>query len=91
MFELRLQATDTSGLAVEGIRAAYIVQYANSLIGRQFKALLQCAVFQLHDLVSENHFRAWKTVGELSALLWYPEIDDMESYCVSSFHNCIST
>ncbi|KAJ7331434.1 hypothetical protein DFH08DRAFT_814739 [Mycena albidolilacea] len=82
MFELRLQAADTSGLAVEGIRAAYIVQYANSLIGRQFKSLLQCAVFQLHDLVSENHFRAWKTVGELSALLWYPEIDDMESYCI---------
>ncbi|KAJ7333330.1 hypothetical protein DFH08DRAFT_785684 [Mycena albidolilacea] len=80
-FELRLQAADTSGLSVEGIRAAYIVQYANSLIGRQFKILLQCGVFQLHGLVSDNHFRAWKTVGELSALLWYPEIDDMDSYC----------
>jgi hypothetical protein len=56
MFELRLQAADTSGLAIEGIRTAYIVQYANSLIGRQFKALLQCAIFQLHDLVDENDF-----------------------------------
>ncbi|KAJ7302189.1 hypothetical protein DFH08DRAFT_826815 [Mycena albidolilacea] len=60
MFELRLQAADTSGLAVEGIRAVYIVQYANSLIG------------------------SWKTVGEISALLWYSEIDDMESYCLAA-------
>jgi hypothetical protein len=89
LFELRLQAADTSGLSVEGIRASYIVQYANSLIGRQFKILLQCGVFQLHGLVSDNHFRAWQTVGHLSALLWYPEINDMESYCVSSFNTSV--
>jgi hypothetical protein len=82
-FELRLQAAETSGLSIEGIRAGYIVQYANSLIGRQFKVLLQCAVFQIYDLVDENHFRAWKAVGELAALLWFPEIVDMEGYCVS--------
>ncbi|KAJ7788602.1 hypothetical protein B0H14DRAFT_2300633, partial [Mycena olivaceomarginata] len=68
-------------LKVEGIRALYIVQYSNSLIGCQFKILLQCGVFQLHGLVSDNHFRAWKTVGDVSALLWYPEIDSMELYC----------
>jgi hypothetical protein len=81
-FELRLQAANTSGLSIEAIRAGYIVQYANSLIGRQFKILGQCAVFQLYDLVDGNHFRAWKAVGELSALLWFPEIDDMTAYCV---------
>ncbi|KAJ7483056.1 hypothetical protein B0H11DRAFT_2279874 [Mycena galericulata] len=81
LFELRLQATNTSGLSVEGIRAGYIVQYANSLIGRQFKVLLQSTVFQIHDLVDENHFRAWKAVGDLAALLWLPEIDNMEVYC----------
>ncbi|KAJ7917332.1 hypothetical protein B0H13DRAFT_2443031 [Mycena leptocephala] len=80
-FELRLQAANTSGLSIEAIRAGYIVQYANSLIGRQFKILGQCAVFQLYDLVDGNHFRAWKAVGELSALLWFPEIDDMTAYC----------
>ncbi|KAJ7904831.1 hypothetical protein B0H13DRAFT_2510580 [Mycena leptocephala] len=80
-FELRLQAANTSGLSIEAIQAGYIVQYANSLIGRQFKILGQCAVFQLYDLVDGNHFRAWKAVGELSALLWFPEIDDMTAYC----------
>ncbi|KAJ7723007.1 hypothetical protein DFH07DRAFT_783692 [Mycena maculata] len=81
LFELRLQATNTPGLSVEGIRAGYIVQYANSLIGWQFKVLLQSTVFQIHDLVDENHFRAWKTVGDLAALLWLPEINNMEVYC----------
>lgn len=86
LFELRLQATNTSGLSIEGIRAGYIVQYANSLIGRQFKVLLQSTVFQIHDLVDENHFRAWKAVGDLAALLWLPEIDNMEVHCVRLFY-----
>ncbi|KAJ7828421.1 hypothetical protein B0H13DRAFT_1917110, partial [Mycena leptocephala] len=55
--------------------------YANSLIGCHFKVLLQCAVFQIYDLVDENRFQAWKAVGDLSALLWFPEILDMEAYC----------
>ncbi|KAJ7792328.1 hypothetical protein B0H13DRAFT_1935744 [Mycena leptocephala] len=58
-----------------------ILLVCESLIGRQFKVLLQCAVFQIYDLVDENHFRAWKAVGELAALLWFPEIVDMEGYC----------
>ncbi|KAJ7929864.1 hypothetical protein B0H13DRAFT_2310253 [Mycena leptocephala] len=81
LFELRLQATNISGLSVESIRAGYIVQYANSLIGRQFKVLLQAAVFHIHDLVDETNFRAWKAIGDMAALLWVPEIDDMETYC----------
>ncbi|KAJ7165453.1 hypothetical protein C8R43DRAFT_878421 [Mycena crocata] len=81
MFELRLQATNPSSLSVEGIRAGYIVQYANSLIGRQFKILLQSTVFHIHDLVDGNHFRAWKSIGDLAALLWLPEINNMEEYC----------
>ncbi|KAF7352112.1 hypothetical protein MVEN_01174200 [Mycena venus] len=81
LFELRLQTTNTSSLSIEGIRAGYIVQYANSLIGRQFKVLLQSAVFHIFDLVDKTHFRAWKAIGDMAALLWVPEIDNMETYC----------
>ncbi|KAJ7851185.1 hypothetical protein B0H13DRAFT_1905358 [Mycena leptocephala] len=63
------------------IRASYLVQYKKSLIGKQFKALQQLAVFQLGEkLCSPEVFELWKASGVLAALLWYPEIKYMDEY-----------
>lgn len=79
----RLQATDITGLSIPSIRAKYFTQYANSLIGRQLKTLSQTAIFHIHDLVDDKTFAIWKAVGELAALLWMPEIRNIDEYCVS--------
>lgn len=62
------------------------MNYKNSLIGCPFKMLLQLTVFHVHDLVSPDMFSLIKTVGDLGAMLWYSEINDLELYLVCAIH-----
>ena len=78
----RLQSTNVSSLSVPAIRSSYIIQYANSLIGRQLKTLVQVNSFHVYDLVNDLRFEMTKAIGELSALLWIVEIRNLEEYLV---------
>ncbi|KAJ6551835.1 hypothetical protein B0H19DRAFT_1297712 [Mycena capillaripes] len=79
-YSLRLQSTNTDGLSIHAIRSNYIMQYAGSLIGRQFKTIVQTNIFHVHGIVTDEKFKAWRATGELAALLWVPEIRNLPEY-----------
>ncbi|KAF9455571.1 hypothetical protein BDZ94DRAFT_1303006 [Collybia nuda] len=80
IYSMCLQGTNTLGLSIHAIHANYIMQYANSLIGRQLKTLAQVNVFHVHGLVDDLGFTFTRAVGELSALLYYPKIRNLDEY-----------
>ncbi|KAH9920179.1 uncharacterized protein B0H18DRAFT_881265 [Fomitopsis serialis] len=80
LFAQRLESSCIDGLSIPAIRAQYMVQYKNSLVGKHYKTLQQLAVFHLHDLCSPLMFELWKATGELGALIWMDKISDMDQY-----------
>ncbi|KAF7377351.1 FAD-binding-3 domain-containing protein [Mycena sanguinolenta] len=75
-----LQLTDISGLTVPPIRAGYMIQYKNNLIGKHFKMLMQVLIFHVHKICTPEQFTLVKAASDLGAQLWVPEIDDMDYY-----------
>ncbi|KAH9911660.1 uncharacterized protein B0H18DRAFT_892153 [Fomitopsis serialis] len=81
LFAARLRSTSVDGLTLPPLRAEYLLQYKNSLVGKHFKALQQVGVFHLHDdLCSDLVRQLWKATGELGAMLWYSKIRRMDEY-----------
>ncbi|KAJ3992124.1 hypothetical protein F5050DRAFT_1580171, partial [Lentinula boryana] len=80
LFTVRLQSTDINGLNIPPIRSAYVMQYRNGLIRKHFKTLMQTSIFHIQDIVSEHQFTLAKAIGELGAVLWITEIDNLDQY-----------
>ena len=89
---IRLESTDMDGLNIPPIQAAYMIQYRNSLTGKHFKTLMQTMVFHVHGIFSDEQFTLIKAMGSLGALLWDPQIENMDEYlvCVLMLLVCVS-
>ncbi|KAI0822207.1 hypothetical protein BC628DRAFT_1391550 [Trametes gibbosa] len=80
-FATRLQALSLDGLSLPALRASWMLQHPNNLIGKHLKALQQLTMFHLDDsLCDVLTFDLIKATGELGALLWFPKIDDIKEY-----------
>ncbi|KIJ35561.1 hypothetical protein M422DRAFT_180652, partial [Sphaerobolus stellatus SS14] len=86
LLETQLASINTDGLGIPPLCATYLIQYCGGLIGRQFKAIMQTMTFALHDIVSGDILTVWKAAGKVGALLWYPEIMDVEAYLTELSH-----
>jgi hypothetical protein len=86
IFVNRLQSAMLDGLTIIPPHAQYIIQYKNNLIGKHFCILQQLGVFQIINLVKPEIAALWNATGKLGALLWYPEIHNMNEYLVCDFH-----
>ncbi|KAJ6629606.1 hypothetical protein B0H10DRAFT_1776091 [Mycena sp. CBHHK59/15] len=80
LFTVRLQSTNLDGLRVPPIRAAYMMQYRNGLIGKHFKTLMQTMIFHVQDIVTPGQFALVRALGQLGPVLWIPVIDNMTTY-----------
>ncbi|KAJ7793439.1 hypothetical protein B0H14DRAFT_2533522 [Mycena olivaceomarginata] len=80
LLAIRLQSTDITGLTIPPIRAGYMIQYRNNLIGKHFKTLMQILIFHIHKICTPEQFTLVKAASDLGARLWVPEIDDMDHY-----------
>jgi hypothetical protein len=59
-----------------------MMQYRSGLVGKHFKTLMQVSSFHLKDITSAEQLSLSCAIGELGALLWVAEIEDLESYLV---------
>ncbi|KAF6750688.1 hypothetical protein DFP72DRAFT_991577 [Ephemerocybe angulata] len=76
----RLSCLDVSGLGLSPLPGQTLVQYAGSLVGRDFRAIAQVAPFVLYDMVTPECFETWKCLSKLVPLIWQPEIEDIDSF-----------
>lgn len=87
-----LEALDTEALGVgKKINASYMIQYHGSLIGKDFKLLMQCGAFAFAPLVRCGKMKkllwnCWRSLGDLGRLLWMPVIPNMEAHLVCVIH-----
>ena len=86
----RLLSVDTTGLGFHKLRGKVLVQYAGSLIGRDFRAIIQVAPIVLHGLLPTNIYEAWLALNRVTPLAFQHEINDIDQFCVSG-QRCVSS
>ncbi|KAJ7127607.1 hypothetical protein C8R44DRAFT_616458, partial [Mycena epipterygia] len=82
--QTRLSSIDTAGLNCSRLRGNMYVQYARSLVGRDFRVILQVAPVVLHGLIPAAHYEGWLALCKLAPLMFQPAIEDLTVYTVSS-------
>ncbi|KAI8444521.1 hypothetical protein BY996DRAFT_8694743 [Phakopsora pachyrhizi] len=76
----RLQTFDTNNLNIQPIKAKYLIQHYSSLVGKDFKALIQAAPFVFFQLIEESKRKIWTSLCHLCSFIFQTHIRDIKKY-----------
>lgn len=87
ILKTRLASMNLRGLdpSLTSLNGQTFVQYARSLVGRDFRVIVQVALFALYDLVPPPVYDAWVALAALVPLIYMPSIEDRVLHTVSNF------
>ncbi|KAI7939992.1 hypothetical protein MJO28_013644 [Puccinia striiformis f. sp. tritici] len=84
----RLESFSCTSLNIDSLKPKYLVQHVKSLIGRDFKILLQAAPFALIEFMDPEQKKVWLSLCRLTPLIFQTKIKDMEE-CLSALQSHI--
>ncbi|KAI8447008.1 hypothetical protein BY996DRAFT_4647289 [Phakopsora pachyrhizi] len=76
----RLQSFDTNNLNIQPIKAKYLIQHYSSLVGKDFKVLIQAAPFVFFPLIEESKRKIWTSICHLCSFIFQTHIRDLKKY-----------
>ena len=71
---------NTNSLNIPSIRPTSMVQYCSSLIGKEFKIILQSAPFLFFRFMTPSQINIWSFLCHLGTLIFQAHIENMDSY-----------
>ncbi|KAI7941230.1 hypothetical protein MJO29_013304 [Puccinia striiformis f. sp. tritici] len=71
---------NTNSLDIPSIRPSSMVQYCSSLIGKDFRIILQAAPFIFFQFMTPSQINIWSSLCHLGSLIFQTHIEDMDTY-----------
>jgi hypothetical protein len=87
----RLDSLNVKDLGLSKLSGTTLVNYAGSLTGRDFRAIVQVAPAVLYSLISSEEYEAWLALARLVPAIFQPDFDDLDVYLVRGFYGCESS
>ncbi|EHS64758.1 uncharacterized protein PGTG_22477 [Puccinia graminis f. sp. tritici CRL 75-36-700-3] len=76
----RLRSFNCNALNIDSLKPNYLIRHILSIVGRDFKVILQCAPFVFFDYMTEEKRKIWSALCRLSPFIFQTSIADMGEY-----------
>lgn len=76
----RWQSLNIEGLNIPPVQPRNLVHHANSLLGKDFRLVLQAAPFVFFEFISDSHRHCWISLAHLASYVFQTQIFDKEAY-----------